>query len=84
MRLKLPPSLLYPITVTELHKQPDDDVERSGPLFSYSYKTSVEVTGRDGELSTLEQNFPSRFESTVDGKLRKWFLKKGDVITQSG
>ena len=84
MRLKLPPSLHYPITVSDLLKQPDEDVERSQPIFSYSYKTTFESIDRDGNAAPYEESVLSRFESSVDGKLQKWFLKKGDVILGPG
>ena len=41
MLLRLPQGLHYPITVTDLLKQPNDNVERFAPLFSYSYQTTV-------------------------------------------
>lgn len=84
MRLTFPPSLHYPVTVTEVLKLPNDDVERLEPLFSYSYTSTFESIDRDGNAAPYEQIIPSRFESTVEGKLQKWFLKKGDVISGPG
>ena len=78
--MKLPDSLHYPITVTELLKQPDDNVDRFAPLFSYFYKTTV-TGGRDdrGEEFQIQKSFPSTFESTVEGVLKEWKIKAGDV-----
>jgi RNA polymerase II subunit A C-terminal domain phosphatase len=84
MRLTLPPSLHYPITVTELLKKPNDEVERSEAIFTYSFKASAPVYDRDGNETFVEKLFPSRFESSVDGIIQKWFLRKGDVISRGG
>ena len=81
MLLKFPTSLHYPITVTELLKQPNDNVERFAPLFSYFYKTTVTEGDDLGNESQVERNFPTRFESTVEGKLMQWKIKKGAVVT---
>ena len=39
MRLFTPDSLLYPVTVTKLLRQPGDDIEQNAPLFTYEYKS---------------------------------------------
>ena len=84
MLLKLPPSLHYPITVKNLLKQLNEDVERFGGLLSYSYTTTVEVVDRDGNVENVQESMYARFESSVEGTVRKWFVKKGDVIKQPG
>ena len=84
MRLKLPHSLHYPITVTELLKLPNDDVEKSAPLFLYYYKTTVTEIDRYGDEHQVEKTFPTRFESSVEGKLKKWLLQEGTVIHKAG
>ena len=80
MLLRLPASLHYPITVTELLKQPNDNVERFAPLFSYYYKTTVTEGDRLGNERQVEKTFPTRFESSVDGTLLSWKIKEGVVI----
>ncbi|KAI9656714.1 MAG: RNA polymerase II [Trizodia sp. TS-e1964] len=80
MRLQLPDSLHYPITVTELLKQPNDKVDRFAPLFSYYYKTTVTEGNRFGDEIQVEKTFPSRFESPIDGVLIRWQIQKGSVI----
>ena len=80
MRLKLPHSLHYPITVTELLKLPNDNVEKSAPLFLYFYKTTVTEIDRSGDEHRVERTFPTRFESSVTGTLKQWFLHEGTVI----
>lgn len=84
MLLRLPRSLHYPITVTELLKQPNDNVERFAPLFNYSYKTTVTEGDDLGNEYQVEKTFPTRFESTVEGILKTWRIEKGAVITHSG
>ncbi|SLM41201.1 rna polymerase ii ctd phosphatase [Lasallia pustulata] len=84
MLLRLPRTLHYPITVTELLKQPNDNVERFAPLFNYSYKTTVTEGDNLGNEYQVEKTFPTRFESTVEGILKQWRIEKGAVITQSG
>ncbi|KAI9754073.1 MAG: hypothetical protein M4579_004856 [Chaenotheca gracillima] len=83
MQLKLPSSLHYPITVTELLKQREDEVERLTPLFSYYYVTSVLESNDLGEKKEVEKTFPTRYESPVDGMIIKWNIKAGAVITAS-
>ncbi|KAL9029548.1 MAG: hypothetical protein Q9196_002228 [Gyalolechia fulgens] len=84
MQLQLPQGLHYPITVTELLKQPDDNVERFAPLFSYSYKTTVTEGNKFGDEFQVEKDFPTRFESSVGGKLKGWSIHVGDVISRPG
>ncbi len=83
MLLRLPHSLHYPITVTELLKQPNDNVERFAPLFSYFYKTTVTEGDELGNEYQVEKTFPTRFESNVEGVLREWKIGKGTVITKA-
>jgi RNA polymerase II subunit A-like phosphatase len=80
MRLLLPKSLHYPVTVTELLKQPNDNVERFAPLFSYIYQTTVTEGNRFGEEHQVEKKFPTVFESPVEGVLMAWRIKKGMMI----
>jgi len=84
MHLRLPASLHYPITVTELLKQPNDHVERFAPLFSYTYITIVVEGDGLGEDVDVKRSFPARFESSVEGILKKWNIKEGAVITKAG
>ncbi|KAJ5338569.1 NLI interacting factor [Penicillium brevicompactum] len=82
MILRLPTSLHYPITVTSLLKQPGDTVEKDEPLFWYFYETTVtEGDGLGNKIDVLRK-FPARFESTADGEIVQWKIKKGDVIDE--
>ena len=83
MLLRLPPSLHYPITITDLLKSPNDNIERFEPLFDYFYKTKVTEGDDLGNESQVEKSFPARYESTVDGKLLRWKVHRGTIITHS-
>lgn len=80
MLLKSPRNLHYPITVTRLLKRSNDHVDRSAPLFSYFYKSTVTEGNRYGEESLVEKTFPTQFESETDGRIVKWFVEDGQVI----
>lgn len=80
MRLKLPASLKYPITITALHKKPGDDVDRLEALLSYTYKTTVKEDGEFGEEVMVEKEFPAQFEAPIEGTLKRWFVIVGGVL----
>ena len=83
MHLRLPHSLYYPITVTELLKSPGDPVARDEALFAYIYRTKVTEGDGLGNKGDVWRTFPTRFESSVDGVLVGWNIRKGDVIRGS-
>ncbi|KAL2815013.1 hypothetical protein BJX63DRAFT_391226 [Aspergillus granulosus] len=82
MLLRLPPSLHYPITVTQLLKQPGDEVQRDEALFWYVYQTTVTEGDGLGNKVDVKRKFPTRFESTVDGTIVNWKISKGDIIDE--
>lgn len=82
MLLRLPASLHYPITVTELLKQPNDNVERFAPLFSYVYETKVIEGDNLGNTWQTLKKFPTRFESSIEGVLLNWKISEGAVISK--
>lgn len=82
MLLRLPASLHYPITVTELLKQPNDNVDRFAPLFSYSYETQVTEGDNLGNTWQAKKKYPTRFESSVEGVLVNWKIDEGAVISK--
>lgn len=81
MLLRFPKSLLYPVTVVELLKAPGDHVNRSEPLFAYSYKSIVTQSDEFGDKFDVEKTFPTRLESEKDGTVKQWKIKPGDVIS---
>jgi RNA polymerase II subunit A C-terminal domain phosphatase len=80
MLLRLPPTLHYPITVTSLLKRPGDTVQRDEALFWYVYQTTVTEGDGLGNHINVQKTFPTKFESTVDGVIVDWKIKKGDVV----
>ncbi|KAK2858359.1 hypothetical protein FQN49_004816, partial [Arthroderma sp. PD_2] len=80
MQLKLSASLYYPITVTELLKKTGDEVNQGDGLFAYFYRTTVTEGDGLGNKVDVVRMFPTRFESTVDGTLMEWKVRKGQVI----
>ena len=84
MLLRSPTNLHYPITVTELLKQPNDNVKRFAPLFSYFYKSTVTEGDNLGNEFEVEKTFPTSFASSVDGALTSWKITRGSVISKAG
>lgn len=84
MLIKSPRTLFYPITVKELLKEPDNSVARFAPLFSYTYKSILKTTDRDGNPKQVEQQIPTHFASETEGKVVKWSIAAGDVIERPG
>ncbi|MCJ1400819.1 Carboxy-terminal domain (CTD) phosphatase [Xylographa trunciseda] len=84
MHLRLPHSLHYPITVTELLKQPNDNVDKFTPLFAYFYQTKVTEGDELGNVFEVDKTFPTRFESNVEGTFKRWKIVAGAVITHAG
>ncbi|KAK4937311.1 CTD phosphatase Fcp1, partial [Elasticomyces elasticus] len=85
MRLITPDSLRYPITVTRLRHSSGDHVERFAPLFDYQYKSKVIEGSRENpEGEEVERTWPSTFESETEGKLMRWDVTVGQVITKRG
>lgn len=80
MLLKLSTSLHYPITVTELLKQPGDAVSQGESIFAYFYRTTVTEGDGLGNKHDVLRTFPTRFEAAVDGTLVRWKIRSGDVI----
>ena len=81
MRLYTPDSLLYPITVTKLLRQPGDDVDQNSPLFTYEYKS--QVTEYDDDKREDVENissFYANFESELEGSIISLDVHKGQVI----
>ena len=81
MRLYTPESLLYPITVTKLLRQPGDDIEENAALFTYEYKSvSTEWDEKKKKVEKVETLY-ANFESELEGNIRRIDVKKGQEIT---
>jgi len=85
MRIVTPESLHYPITVTKLRQEQDDNVDRNAPLFDYYYKSKViEGSQENKEGKLVERTWPSTFESYTEGTLTRWYIDVGKVIARAG
>lgn len=82
MRLYTPDSLLYPITVTKLLRQPGDEIEQNAVLFTYEYRSQVTEYDQDKrEDVEREGKFYADFESELEGSITSLNVKKGQQIT---
>ncbi|KAI4722398.1 hypothetical protein E4T48_01271 [Aureobasidium sp. EXF-10727] len=85
MRIITPENLHYPITVTRLLRNPQDQIDYNAPLFTYQYKTKVlEGDEETREDKLVERMWPSTFESTAEGTLTEWHISQGRVISRPG
>ena len=84
MKISSPPGLHYPITVLELLKKPDDDVERSERLFTYTYESTVTESDNWGQDHTAKKKFTTYFDASTEGKISRWYIKNGTVVARSG
>lgn len=84
MKIRSPPNLHYPITVVDLVKEKDAEIERSSPLFTYFYESVVSEADRYGEAKDVKKRFPARFDSSAAGVISKWFIKNGTVVQRPG
>ncbi|KAK5168636.1 CTD phosphatase Fcp1 [Saxophila tyrrhenica] len=83
MRLNTPDSLLYPITVTKLLRQPGDDIEQDAPLFTYEYKSSVTEYDEDTREDVERiRSFYADFESELEGSITSLNVQKGQVLNR--
>ena len=82
MRLYTPDSLLYPITVTKLLRQPGDDIEQNAALFTYEYQSSVKEWDEDKREDVEKvERFYANFESELEGNITSLDVKKGQIVT---
>jgi RNA polymerase II subunit A-like phosphatase len=80
MIIKLPKSVRFPITITEVLKKPNDDVPRLAPLLVYSYRTTVTEYPEYGVEVQKERELSSQFDAPVGGKLARWLVNVGAVV----
>ena len=83
MRLYTPDSLLYPISVKKLLRQPGDRIDVHEPLFVYEYKSVVVEWDADKrEDVEVERTWPSTFASELEGEIVSLDVAVGQVITR--
>lgn len=84
MKVLSPRDLNYPVTVVDLLKKRDEDVQRSGKLFNYSYDSRVTEGDKWGGEKTVMKKFRQTFAASTEGKITRWFIKPGTIIERSG
>ena len=75
---------LYPITITDLHVSENDEIERSGKLFTYFYKIVVTESTRYGTEKDVVKKVYVTFSSEIVGTLKEWKIERGTVIRGPG
>lgn len=82
MRLFTPDSLLYPVTVTKLLRQPGDDIEQNAPLFTYEYKSVTKEWDAEQKKKVEKvESLYADFECELEGNIASIDVKKGQVLT---
>ncbi|OIW26228.1 hypothetical protein CONLIGDRAFT_580853 [Coniochaeta ligniaria NRRL 30616] len=74
--------LRYPITIVKIIKSPGDEIKKQDPLMQYSFKW-METVGDHirGDTWQEERVTIADWDSPVDGEIRQWRIKEGEVIT---
>lgn len=81
MRLYSPDSLLYPVTVTKLLRQPGDEIEQNASLFVYEYKSQVTEWDEDVREDVERiRSFYAEFTCELEGTLTSLDVKGGQVL----
>lgn len=81
--LRLGTNLRYPITISKLVAKPGDELKKGSTAMEYSFKWTKEVGDPiTGDVWEEEQTSISSWGSPVEGKLKEWRIRPGDVITR--
>lgn len=80
--IRLGHRLRYPITIVKLIRSPGDEVKKQEPLMQYSFKW-METVGDHirGDTWQEERVTIADWDSPVDGQVRRWHIREGEVIT---
>ncbi|EWC48229.1 hypothetical protein DRE_02333 [Drechslerella stenobrocha 248] len=81
MLLQFPPSTRFPVTITQIHFALNAEVKKLQPIFTYSYKSLITEDNEDGEEIQRLTDIISKFETPVGGKIVKWMVGKGSVVS---
>lgn len=86
VRIPAPPTLHYPITITDILKKVGDDVKQSEPIFDYFYEAFVTEGQSEFDRAgrQVKRKFFSKFESPYEGTVEQWHISKDDVLHKSG
>ncbi|KAK4208082.1 RNA polymerase II subunit A C-terminal domain phosphatase [Rhypophila decipiens] len=73
--------LRYPITIVKILKSPGTPIKKQEVLLTYSFEWTRTVGDHIND-KTWEETTTTvvNWESPIDGDLKKWFIKEGDVI----
>lgn len=81
--IRLGANLRYPITISRLVAKPGDELQKGATAMEYSFKWTKEVGDAiTGDVWEEEQTTISSWGSPVEGKLKEWRIRPGDVITR--
>ncbi|ROW02433.1 hypothetical protein VMCG_06010 [Cytospora schulzeri] len=73
--------LRYPITIKRLLYKPGDELRKGSTAVDFSYKYMRDVGDATADETRLEEHTGyASWPSPVDGKLKAWKIKVGDVI----
>ncbi|ROV87133.1 hypothetical protein VSDG_09990 [Cytospora chrysosperma] len=73
--------LRYPITIKRLLYKPGDELKKGATAVDFSYKYMRDVGDATADETRLEERTGyASWPSPVDGKLKAWKIKVGDVI----
>lgn len=79
--ISLGANLRYPITISRLVAKPGDQLKKGSTAMEYSFKWVKEVGDAiTGDTWEEEQTTISSWNCPVEGKLKQWKIKVGDVI----
>ncbi|KAF3907066.1 hypothetical protein ABW21_db0200638 [Orbilia brochopaga] len=81
MLLQLPPSTRFPVTITQIHFSQNAEVKKLQAIFTFSYKSLITEDNEDGEEIQRLTDIISKFETPVGGKIIRWMVGKGSVIS---
>ncbi|KAK6536396.1 RNA polymerase II [Arthrobotrys megalospora] len=80
MLLTFAPSTRFPVTITQIHFTQNADVKKLQPILTYSYKTLITEDNEDGEEIQKVMDIISKYETPIEGKIKKWMVGKGSVV----
>ncbi|KAI5290330.1 Carboxy-terminal domain (CTD) phosphatase [Ascosphaera aggregata] len=80
MLFTLPRSLHYPITITKFMVSEGDEVELGTKLFTYTYTTTVSQIDGMGGMIDVQMEYPTMFESPVEGRFVNWKIKEKTYV----
>lgn len=77
-KVSLPPSTLFPVTITAILQPGGASVARHTPILRYKYWHEVE---EGEEANKVKKEFHSTFECPIEGEIQEWYVKVGDEIS---